>query len=512
MDGSFNTDPGRENHLRLTTLDDEGCLFVNGEFASCFDISGYAVTDEVRVASKHADAYYKGLVVRPILPPGATPIPTPTPVPTPTSTPVPTPIPTPTPVSTLTPTPATTPTTTLTTPPPMWIFTDDVPERHRAILREEMESVRAYFSELYDVEATGFTVLAGIRHDEEFARLYRDITSRTLQEQGHGLAWVTSSKMGGAVVILPFWNISYQNLDTPDTSTISHEYFHVLQGQLRTGPTQMRNGEMAYTNPSRDSPDWLSEGSATYAASQRNSFRGYSLDDAYQDIGSARLYNPGLNIGDLATADRSDGLNYVYAVGFAAVAYLLEQTGVKEDAYVNYWKLLLKHPTWEQAFEEAFGIDPPRFNEDFRNWVSPQLPEFVRLEINVNWPDENNQGLRRWEFLRVCVADWGRWELMPETRITRSGANASGRPEITYVYDRGAVGSAFLALFFKDDSVKNEGKIFLLGWYKNGDLTGSRQDATVVPLTGMSDVLEWHLPGHPDTLPRLKEQEYVTCY
>ena len=373
-----------------------------------------------------------------------------------------------------------------------------------------MEAVRGYFSERYGVEATGFTVLVGLRHDEEFARLYRDITGRILQEQGHGLAWVTSSKTGGAVVILPFRNISYQNLDAPDTSTIGHEYFHVLQGQLRTVSTQMQNGEMAYTSPSRDSPLWMTEGSATYAASQRNSFGGYSLAHAYNDIGSARLYNPGLNIGNLATADRSDGLNYVYAAGFAAIAYLLEQTEIKEDSYVNYWKLLLKHTTWEQAFEEAFGIEPSRFYEDFRDWVSPQLPEFVRLEINVNWLDENNQGLRRWESLRMCVSDWGRWELLPETRITRSGADASGT-EMTYIYDKGAVGSAFLALFIKDGSVENEGKVFLLGWYKDGELTGSRQDATVVPLSGMSDVLDWRLPGHPDTLPRLKEQEYVTC-
>ena len=89
LDGPFNTDRGGENHLRLTTLDDEGCLFVNDEFVSCFDISGYKITDEVRVASKYADVYYEGVVVRPILAPGATTVPTPTSSPTPTPRPAP---------------------------------------------------------------------------------------------------------------------------------------------------------------------------------------------------------------------------------------------------------------------------------------------------------------------------------------------------------------------------------------------------------------------------------------
>ena len=103
LEGQFNTDPGGENHLRVTAEDDEGCLFVNGEFVSCFDISGYPDADEVQMASVHGDAKYRGLVVRPILPLGVA---TPTPVPTPTPTPVPTAIPTPTPVPTPTPRPS----------------------------------------------------------------------------------------------------------------------------------------------------------------------------------------------------------------------------------------------------------------------------------------------------------------------------------------------------------------------------------------------------------------------
>ncbi len=75
LNGPFITDRGGENHLRVTTEDDEGCLFVNGEFVSCFDISGYPIEDEVHLASKRADVHSKGLVVRPILTANYTPTP-----------------------------------------------------------------------------------------------------------------------------------------------------------------------------------------------------------------------------------------------------------------------------------------------------------------------------------------------------------------------------------------------------------------------------------------------------
>ena len=69
LDGSLNTEPGGENHLRVTAEDDEGCLFINGDFVSCFDISGYDDTDRVELSSNYGDVWYRGLVVRSILPP-----------------------------------------------------------------------------------------------------------------------------------------------------------------------------------------------------------------------------------------------------------------------------------------------------------------------------------------------------------------------------------------------------------------------------------------------------------
>ncbi len=106
LTGPFNTEKGGENHLRVTAVGDQGCLFVNGEFVSCFDISGYVTAGNVEVASTHGDAYYKDFVVQPALEPIAVPTSTPAPIPTAMPTPAPASIPT------VTSNPAPSPTTT----------------------------------------------------------------------------------------------------------------------------------------------------------------------------------------------------------------------------------------------------------------------------------------------------------------------------------------------------------------------------------------------------------------
>ena len=116
----------------------------------------------------------------------------------PTATPTPLPTATPTPLPTATPTPI----PRAASPPPTWIFAEGIPERHQAILREEMESVRAYFSDRFDGEATGFTVLVG--EYEAMSPIFLDLTGGDLSSVGvspdlrGSHAWVT----GGHVLCI----------------------------------------------------------------------------------------------------------------------------------------------------------------------------------------------------------------------------------------------------------------------------------------------------------------------
>ena len=77
-------------------------------------------------------------------------------------------------------------------------------------------------------------------------------------------------------------------------------------------------------------------------------------------------------IEDYRTFNCTFGDNYSYPLSFAASVFLVEQVE-EEDSYVNYWKLLGERPTWQQAFEEAFGIGVNDFYEDFDEWLPSQL-------------------------------------------------------------------------------------------------------------------------------------------
>ena len=191
---------------------------------------------------------------------------------------------------------------------------------------------------------------------------------------------------------------------------------------------------------------------------------------------------------------------YAYSLSFAASTFLAEQAG--EDSYVNYWKLVGERPTWQQAFEEAFGTTTDDFYDAFDKWLPSQLLPRVQLRLNMRWPDMENQP-QTWRFLYLDVENWGTWE----SRSSHMGSGFSGLSGLPlhmfFEYDEGAVGTGYLSLWWSDDQCT----IHLLGWYKDGELTNRREDATAVEFTGRSSIIDWNIPGHPDTLPRLEERK-----
>ena len=301
-----------------------------------------------------------------------TPITTPTPSPVPTATPEPTatPSPVPTPTPTVTPSPVPTPIPTpqaAKSPPPTWIFAGDISEEHRTILRDEMEAVRAWFSAQQDVEASHFTVLVGATA-EELAPEFRDVAGRDLLggyvPPGYSGPssllpdpYITTADDGRPIMVLIYEANPFDELK----DSIAHEYFHVLQHQLLASRHDLSDVE----------PYWLEEGTAQYADhaySQSRSGRRPFIGDRfspYEDLDDA------INLKEIATPRYLEFLAtetnfrsscdlggihpiFTYAFAFAGAQLLVEKTG--EGSIVDFWKLLEQRPTWQQAFEEAFGM------------------------------------------------------------------------------------------------------------------------------------------------------------
>ena len=131
-------------------------------------------------------------------------------------------------------------------------------------------------------------------------------------------------------------------------STLSHEYFHVLQHELAG-----RAREQV--------PGWLLEGTAMWAH--------YAVFDKPEpgfeeaQVGTDEL--------DLAT--RADRYDYAHSVGFAAVAILVNSAG--SGSIVDVWQSLGQSAKaeqhWTAGFARAFGVSYPAFLTEFAERRKP---------------------------------------------------------------------------------------------------------------------------------------------
>ena len=402
-------------------------------------------------------------------------------------------------------------------PPLTWVFAGDIPDIEQTMLREEMEYSRAYFTDKFGVTARGFTVLVG----ENYAALepvYRNVVGRELSKSYHPKwtfphAWVTSSAQGGAVVI-----VIYGGMDTESSSILKHyivhEYFHVLQGQLTSGFAQLQNGDIGWTFANRV-PFWLVEGIASYAdykyTPSRPDRRPF-LGDRYfpfQELLGWYQTNDLLDYGDLPRTVSCPGAScdfggpYLYTLSFVAVLFLAEQA--EEDSYVEFWRLSGERSTWEQAFEEAFGIGVNDFYKAFEEQLPSQMSSRVdQVTIQMLWPDMETNPPIPGEFLSIKYVG----KVFREQNQLFSWFTIPSQfpPYFTILYPAGLTWSVVVSLWWSDDQITEH----LLGWYKDGELTDQRAEATPMKFTGSS--IEWTLPAHPNTLPRLRTPEHVNNF
>ena len=411
----------------------------------------------------------------------------------------------------------------LTSPPPTWIFTEDIPEEHRTIFREQMEHVRSYFSDRFGVEATGFTVIVGENY-EAMAPEYERITGKSLSlhyrpNQRDQHAWVIDSVSGSAVLGMMYGQTYFadfaKSLDYHE-HIIAHEYFHVLQGQMAAGFRLLDDGDIAWGFMLERGPTWLVEGLASYAdyayTPTRPGLRPF-LNDRYQpyhtlaieravappDVIKDSLTQELANIEAYSAFRNCDVGEHSYALSFIAATFLVEEVVEHEKSYVDYWKLLGEQATWQQSFEEAFGLSVEAFYAAFDEWTLSRdapIPTMVRFKVQLDWPDRSasSDGILRvgidWQGTPIRHAAW-----RSRAILVRGEQDAS----ILYVvYPEGATGSGSFSLWSEEGCSR-----YLLGYYKDGEVVAEREEATLIEFTGVSEDLDWTIPVNSGSLPRI---------
>ena len=370
-----------------------------------------------------------------------------------------------------------------------------------------MESVRAYFSDRFDGEATGFTVLVG--EYEAMSPIFLDLTGGDLSSVGvspdlrGSHAWVT----GGHVLCI-LYGYDHDLSLRQGTEALLHEYFHVVQQQLASGSEQYGQ-----------SPFWLVEGLAVYAEyaayaehsggrdpwTELTPYKALAVRGAREPDFLENLPAELARIEDAASF-QGHGSHHdwtSYELSFIASVFLIEEQAREEDSFVNYWKLLGNRSTWQQAFEEAFGISLDGFYAAFDKWaLSLPFPRVVKLEIQLRLPEGQFTDFPGWgwtEFESGRDNRWETWEGGPPSVFTFESLNDDTGTFKVY-YTQGSVGTSYLSLYWSDGGIR---EMCLRGWYKDGSLTPRKEDATAVEFTGKSANIDWTLPAHPSTLPSL---------
>ena len=374
-----------------------------------------------------------------------------------------------------------------------------------------MEAVRTWFSDQHGVEATDFTVLVSTTA-ELLAPGFRDVAGYDLlggyvppgylgPSSQLPDPFVTTADDGRPVMVFIYGSNPFDTLK----NAIAHEYFHVLQIQLLASRYHL----------SEVAPYWLVEGTAMYADhaySQSRTDRRPFLGDRYtpyEDLANA------INLNGIITPRYLENVAiestfragcvvhpiYTYSIAFAGADLLVEKAG--ESSIVEFWQLLQERPTWQQAFEEAFGMGIEEFYVLFDEWLPDQLPSYVQLFVWLDWPGKETMprevlGPLVWNIsvnpveITSALAFWG-------------GASTNGAR--TILFHPGKSWTGTLNLTFDTDECTRH----ILGWYKDGELTDQRTEATVVEFSGESSNLDWTIPARPDTLPRLQETRLGHC-
>ncbi len=226
----------------------------------------------------------------------------------------------------------------------------EVPPDLEAGYRAAMHEVVAYYADRYGVEAPEFAVYLGADIDAVRA-VYAEVGGVS-PETFRGGGRVTPIAGGVRAIFVAGRYFS----GGVNSQILSHEYFHVLQGELS------EHSLMA-------TPRWLVEGSAVYESMLYSGFW-----ERYRPAAVVLSANNDGALRDLEQFDVADA-PHAYGLGALASEWLAEQTG--GNPQVKYWQLLGGSATWEDAFESAFGIAVDESYEAFEEHLEEVLSELA---------------------------------------------------------------------------------------------------------------------------------------
>ena len=248
---------------------------------------------------------------------------------------------------------------------PRLIFPGGASDALQTRVREDLESVLAFFGQQYGIQADPDFTIYVAKDVEALIQAYKDDGEESYQGwEGLRALWNSASGWAGGRIVVKqaSWP---EDLSTSDISwaryTLTHEYFHILQRQL------------SHLWASQ----WLVEGTADWVEGGHQVLDG---ERALEDLREREQSEISSRTPTLRSAESSNA-QWQYTLGWLAIDRLTTAAG--DESYLEFWRRLASteigphgrwtsRPDWQTAFQETFDVPVSSFYADFDAWQREQ--------------------------------------------------------------------------------------------------------------------------------------------
>ena len=242
---------------------------------------------------------------------------------------------------------------------PLLVFVGDISPATEAAVRAEIDALEAWFSEQFRTGTADYTLFLGADRDA-LVDAHRRVMGTEASER-----FCLRAPYSGAGMV---------NLDCRHTAPYGLDASHFVGVREQVSPS--RSLPATPEGFDRWGPVWLVGSSQAYVLHSYRVARGRAELGASRDRETARATQTTRLLSSTSTlAGYSENSLASRALGLLAVEWLAERAG--DTALFEYYRLLPKSRSWEEAFEAAFGIGVDDFYEAFEAYraeVAPPTP------------------------------------------------------------------------------------------------------------------------------------------
>ena len=255
---------------------------------------------------------------------------------------------------------------------PRLVFPGGAPDELQARVREDLEATLAFYRTQY-----------GIQADPDFTIYIAKDVGALIQaygEDGHsagsiGDLWNRAAAWASSAAIAVLKQSSWpEDLSMPEVAwaryIITHEYFHLMQRQLRGPRDEDASGSLWLSR-------WLIEGTASWIDDQHKVLDG---EQAWSDLRDG-LLSAITNDTPTLRSTESDNAQWEYTLGWLATDQLAANTA--PDFPIEFWRQLTpteigphgrwsSTPDWRTVFRRASGQPISEFYAGFDVWQREQ--------------------------------------------------------------------------------------------------------------------------------------------